>query len=213
MAVTGRLRSGAGTGESQDLIIQDSQKLDAVLAAVERIGDSLEHARMSLEAKIDKVASNLVLLHADHRKLADKTSEVEAKVNELTPVTAQLKTGMEDIQARVMELELRVEDAEGHSRRNNIRAGTSSQAQSNPGRRNEAHTGPTKCTPDLEQLIQERREAIHTAGGISASPLVSGSDTELSQPASDRPLTPDRLSELGLVGGPPVTPANADELF
>ncbi|KAJ1163725.1 hypothetical protein NDU88_004178 [Pleurodeles waltl] len=80
-------------------------------------------------------------------------------------------------------------------------------------RRNATHTGPMKCAPDLEQLIQERREAIHTAATISASPLVSGSDTELLQPASDRPLTPDHLSESGLTGGPPVTPAIADELF
>ncbi|KAJ1207923.1 hypothetical protein NDU88_003313 [Pleurodeles waltl] len=69
-------------------------------------------------------------------------------------------------------------------------------------RRNEAHTGPTNCAPDLEQLIQERREAIHTAATISASPLISGSDTQLSQPVSDRPLTPDCLSESALVGAP-----------
>ncbi|KAJ1100372.1 hypothetical protein NDU88_005458 [Pleurodeles waltl] len=159
MAGTGRLRSGTDTVKSQDSIIQDSQKLDAVLAAVERIGNSLERACRSLEAKIDKVASDLVLLHADHRKLADKTSEVEAKVNELTPATTQL------------------------------------------------------CAPDLEQLIQERREAIHTAPAINASPLASGSDTELSQPASDHPLKLDRLSESGLTVGPPVAPATADELF
>ncbi|KAJ1155794.1 hypothetical protein NDU88_008520 [Pleurodeles waltl] len=78
MAGTGRLHSGTGTGRSQDAPAQDSQKLDAVLAAVERIGDSLERARTSLEAKIDKVASDLVLLHADHRKLVDKTGTTEA---------------------------------------------------------------------------------------------------------------------------------------
>ncbi|KAJ1159292.1 hypothetical protein NDU88_011959 [Pleurodeles waltl] len=55
---------------------------------------------------------------------------------------------------------------------------------------------------DLEQLIQERREAIHSAATISASPPASDSETEHSQPPSDRPATPDRLSELSLVGGP-----------
>ncbi|KAJ1126794.1 hypothetical protein NDU88_005200 [Pleurodeles waltl] len=63
-------------------------------------------------------------------------------------------------------------------------------------KRNEAHTGPTKCTPDMEQLIQEGRQAIHTAATISASPLLSGSDKELSQPASDHPLTPDGLNSI-----------------
>ncbi|KAJ1088223.1 hypothetical protein NDU88_001382 [Pleurodeles waltl] len=46
-----------------------------------------------------------------------------------------------------------------------------------------------------------------------ASPLASELDTDLSQPPSDRPATPDCFSELGLVGGPPVTPATAYELF
>ncbi|KAJ1164278.1 hypothetical protein NDU88_004723 [Pleurodeles waltl] len=80
-------------------------------------------------------------------------------------------------------------------------------------RRGEAQANPVTCTSDLEQLKQERREAIHSAAATSASPLASESDTELSQPASDRPVTPDRLSELGLARSPPVTPAMADELF
>ncbi|KAJ1157128.1 hypothetical protein NDU88_009843 [Pleurodeles waltl] len=80
-------------------------------------------------------------------------------------------------------------------------------------RRNTTHAGPTKCAPDLEQLIQERREAIHTTAMMGASRPGSGSDTELSQLTSDRPLTPDRLLESGLTEGPPVTPATADELF
>ncbi|KAJ1142891.1 hypothetical protein NDU88_009203 [Pleurodeles waltl] len=80
-------------------------------------------------------------------------------------------------------------------------------------RRKTTHAGPTICAPDLEQLTQERSEAIHTAATMGASPPGSGSDTELSQLTSDRPLTPDHLSELGLIEGPPVTPATADELF
>ncbi|KAJ1208983.1 hypothetical protein NDU88_004362 [Pleurodeles waltl] len=80
-------------------------------------------------------------------------------------------------------------------------------------RRNTTHAGLSKCAPDLEQLIQERRKAIHTAAAMDASPPGSGSDTELSQSANDHPLTPDRLSESGLTGGPPVTPVTAGELF
>ncbi|KAJ1106806.1 hypothetical protein NDU88_004204 [Pleurodeles waltl] len=101
----GRLRSGTGAGRSQDTAAKDSQKLDAVLAAVECIGDSLERAPTSLEAKIDKVTSDLVLLHADHRKLADKTGAIEARVDELTPMASRLKTEMGYVLARVAELE------------------------------------------------------------------------------------------------------------
>ncbi|KAJ1123437.1 hypothetical protein NDU88_001906 [Pleurodeles waltl] len=186
MVGTGRLRSGAGAGRSQDSVVQDSQKLDAVLAPVECIGDSLERACTSLEAKIENLASDLVLLYADHRKLVDKTGEIEVKVDELTPTASRLKSEMEGVQARM------------RSRASRVRRG------------GELRAGPVACAPDLEQLMQERREAIHSAAAISASPLASESDTELSQPPSDRPVTPDCLSELGLVGGPPATP---DELL
>ncbi|KAJ1107035.1 hypothetical protein NDU88_004432 [Pleurodeles waltl] len=93
----GCLRSGTGAGRPQEAAAQDSQKLDAVLAAVEHIGDSLKRARTSLEAKIDKVASDLVLLHADHRNLVDKTGVIEAHDDELTPVTTRLESTMEEV--------------------------------------------------------------------------------------------------------------------
>ncbi|KAJ1123081.1 hypothetical protein NDU88_001554 [Pleurodeles waltl] len=67
--------------------------------------------------------------------------------------------------------------------------------------------------PDLEQLKQERREALQLAVAIGTSPRMSESDTEISQPPSDRPATPDRLSELGFLDCLAVTPATADNLF
>ncbi|KAJ1207422.1 hypothetical protein NDU88_002813 [Pleurodeles waltl] len=67
--------------------------------------------------------------------------------------------------------------------------------------------------PDLEQLIHERREALQSAAAIGASPRVSKSEAETSQPPSDRPATPDRLSELGFLDCPAMTPATADDLF
>ncbi|KAJ1158355.1 hypothetical protein NDU88_011046 [Pleurodeles waltl] len=69
----GRLRSETGTKQSAPktgALDSDGHKLDAVLAAVERIGTSLDQAPTSLESKINKVASDLTLLHADHCKLA-----------------------------------------------------------------------------------------------------------------------------------------------
>ncbi|KAJ1096126.1 hypothetical protein NDU88_001270 [Pleurodeles waltl] len=69
-------------------------------------------------------------------------------------------------------------------------------------KRGEDSEGPAAHAPDLEQLVQERREVIHSAAAISASQLASESETEISQPPSDRPTTPDRLSELGLVEAP-----------
>ncbi|KAJ1192936.1 hypothetical protein NDU88_002242 [Pleurodeles waltl] len=80
-------------------------------------------------------------------------------------------------------------------------------------KRGEVRVGPVTHAPDLEQLMRERREAIHSTAAIGTSLLASESETEISQPPSDRPTTPDRLSDLGLVEGPSVTPATADLLF
>ncbi|KAJ1144787.1 hypothetical protein NDU88_011082 [Pleurodeles waltl] len=91
MAGAGRLRSGTGAKNMQEAATQDSHKLDAILETVERIGDSLERARTSLEGKIDKVASDLAFLHADHRKLAEETGTLETRIDVLAPTTSRLE--------------------------------------------------------------------------------------------------------------------------
>ncbi|KAJ1123679.1 hypothetical protein NDU88_002147 [Pleurodeles waltl] len=206
MAGTGRLRSGTGTGRSQDAAAQDRQKLDAVLAVVECIGDSLERAHTSLEAKIDKVNSELVLMHADHHKLADKTGAIEARVDELTWNESHFLTTPE---ASWEWLESTGRTS-GHTAERSVLAWQNRRSRVRGG---DMRAKAVAHAPDLEQLIQERREAIHSAATISASPVASESETEISQPPSDRPTTPYRLSELGFAGGPPVSPAMADKHF
>ncbi|KAJ1156406.1 hypothetical protein NDU88_009125 [Pleurodeles waltl] len=48
-------------------------------------------------------------------------------------------------------------------------------------RRGDAGMRSATHAPDLEQLMQERREAIHSAATISAFPLASDSETEATQ--------------------------------
>ncbi|KAJ1082822.1 hypothetical protein NDU88_002987 [Pleurodeles waltl] len=187
MAGTGRLRSGAGAGKSQDMVAQDSQKLDVVLAAVERIGDSLERARTSLEAKIDRVTSDLVLLHADHHKLADKTGEIELGVDELVPTTSRLKSEMEETAWEW--LESSGLDTSGAAERPASlprgRRGRTRRAR----RKGEIWASRVTRAPDLEQSIQERREAIQSAAAISTSPLVSESNCHSQQVTDLLPQT------------------------
>ncbi|KAJ1210063.1 hypothetical protein NDU88_005431 [Pleurodeles waltl] len=179
-------RRGAwDSGRRVDAAVQDSQKLDTVLAAVEHIGDSLERARSSLEAKIDRVASDLVLLHADHRNLADKTEAAWDWLESTGREAERHPSGSKNKHSWVW-----------HGRRRGVVTAEAA-----------AHA------PDLEQLIQERREALQSAVAICASPRVSELETEISQPPSDRPATPDRLSELGFLDCPTVNPATADDLF
>ncbi|KAJ1103849.1 hypothetical protein NDU88_001270 [Pleurodeles waltl] len=76
----GRLRFGTGGNPpvpGSGASTSDGQKLDAILAAVKRLGTSLNQTRASLENKIDKVTTDLTLLHADHRKLADRTHSLD----------------------------------------------------------------------------------------------------------------------------------------
>ncbi|KAJ1098883.1 hypothetical protein NDU88_003990 [Pleurodeles waltl] len=88
--------------------------LDAVLLAI-------DNTWTSLESKIDMVSSDLGLLHADHGKLADRVTLVEQTVMTLPPRMDNLDTALKELMDRVRMLEQRAEDAEGRSRRNNVR--------------------------------------------------------------------------------------------
>ncbi|KAJ1103108.1 hypothetical protein NDU88_000536 [Pleurodeles waltl] len=98
----------------------NSHKLDAVLAAVECTGTALDQTRTSLENKIDKMTSDLNLLHTDHHKLVDKTRLLEDTLSDLAPKTSQMNTSLLELVDRVVALEHRAEDAEGRTRRDNI---------------------------------------------------------------------------------------------
>lgn len=98
-----------------------SSKLDAALAAVEKLGETLNQTRASLEGKIDKVAIDLTHLRADHRKLADRTTAVESAVADIAPTVTATDKHVQNLLNRVEFLEGRVEDAEGRARRNNVR--------------------------------------------------------------------------------------------
>ena len=125
----GRLRSGvhsATTAVPKAMSQRDTEsssanqtqsldsKLDAVLAAIEQ-------SRSSLEQKIDTVAADLSLLHADHRKLTDRVQETERTLSQLQPEVKSLDESVLSLLDRVRFLEGRAEDAEGRSRRNNVR--------------------------------------------------------------------------------------------
>ncbi|KAJ1097645.1 hypothetical protein NDU88_002762 [Pleurodeles waltl] len=65
-------------------------KLDAVLLAI-------DNTWTSLESKIDTVSSDLSLLHADHRKLADMVTLVERDAQALPLRTHSLETSLKEL--------------------------------------------------------------------------------------------------------------------
>ncbi|KAJ1085121.1 hypothetical protein NDU88_005254 [Pleurodeles waltl] len=70
------------------------EKLDAVLLAI-------DNTRTSLESKIDMVSLDLSLLHADHRKLADRVTLVERDTQALLFRTQSLETSLKELAGRV----------------------------------------------------------------------------------------------------------------
>ena len=89
-------------------------KLDTILAAI-------ESSRISTETKIGELAQEFNILRDEHGKLKGRITDTERALAELQPQTTSHQQTISDLQDRVRFLEGRAEDAEGRSRRNNIR--------------------------------------------------------------------------------------------
>ncbi|KAJ1129273.1 hypothetical protein NDU88_007644 [Pleurodeles waltl] len=119
----GRLRFGTGSAPSTRSAGPPSSldcKPDAVLEAMERLGTSQGQIRLSLEQKIDTMATDLNLLQAGHRKLTDKSHTMERTLHKLIPKTQRVDASVQSLLDRVTALESRVKDSKGRSQRNNI---------------------------------------------------------------------------------------------
>ncbi|KAJ1103494.1 hypothetical protein NDU88_000917 [Pleurodeles waltl] len=99
----GPLRSGTGSSSQAlrpEALTSNGHKLDAVLAAVERIGAALDQTQTSLENKLDKVTIDLNLLYADHLKLVDKTRLLEGTLSDLAHKTNQMDASRRELADR-----------------------------------------------------------------------------------------------------------------
>ena len=100
-------------------------KLGTILAThttqFEKILTAIQDTKNALEAKIDTVTLDVGLLRSDHKKLAERVTSVEL-IN--TTTQPEIKTMQQEINRLTTGMEAlhkRAEEAEGHSRRNNIR--------------------------------------------------------------------------------------------
>lgn len=78
-------------------------------------------SRTALEARMDTMSTNLSLLQADHKKLADKVKSNKLALNDVIPQQTMHSTQLEQFQRQLEGLQDRVDDAEGRSCRNNVR--------------------------------------------------------------------------------------------
>ncbi|KAJ1083279.1 hypothetical protein NDU88_003438 [Pleurodeles waltl] len=107
----GELNQGIMEGPAQPLV---QVTLDKILGAI-------EENRTMLQRDIGQVAVEVGLLRADHQKLADRVQEMETALAELSPRQGELVAMVLQLTDRVQRLQRRVEEAEGQSRRNNVR--------------------------------------------------------------------------------------------
>ncbi|KAJ1127016.1 hypothetical protein NDU88_005422 [Pleurodeles waltl] len=82
---------------------------------------TIRGSRVALEGKIETVAVEVNLLRADLRKVSDKVKVAGGSLVELQMEVGALRKQMAQASFTVGRLEARLEDAEGRSRRNNIR--------------------------------------------------------------------------------------------
>ncbi|KAJ1092732.1 hypothetical protein NDU88_005842 [Pleurodeles waltl] len=95
---------------------------------VERGGDptlqdvllAISAFRVALEGKIDARASDFTVLRDDHRRQAEKVTATDKKLEELHPEIKDNTKTTQQMEKRIRALELRAEDTENRSCRNNI---------------------------------------------------------------------------------------------
>ncbi|KAJ1170304.1 hypothetical protein NDU88_002182 [Pleurodeles waltl] len=104
---------GSDVGQSGLLPAEEPSRAE-ILAAI-------QGSRLTLESKIETVAVEVNLLRADLRRISDKVKVVEGLIVELQAEVGTLRKQMAQAGSTVGRLEARLEDAEGRSRRNNIR--------------------------------------------------------------------------------------------
>ena len=93
----------------------------ALQITLDKILHAIANTKSTLQSKIDSVAAELGLLRADHASLSERVKTNEGTLVELQPAQKALQLQVDGLTNRVQVLENRAEDAEGRSRRNNVR--------------------------------------------------------------------------------------------
>ena len=82
---------------------------------------AISDLRTSIEGRIGELRTDLSLIHQDLRNTVDRITDTEGRVSELEDSQRSCQTELNELRRTVRQLELRAEDAEGRSRRINLR--------------------------------------------------------------------------------------------
>ena len=107
--------------DSPDMMQLLQATLEGHSKQFDKILQAIQDTKTTLETKIDTVALDLGILRADHRKLAERVTELESGSLTVQPTIHQLQKEVRDMAVDVGALQRRAEEAEGRTRRNNIR--------------------------------------------------------------------------------------------
>ncbi|KAJ1102247.1 hypothetical protein NDU88_007299 [Pleurodeles waltl] len=87
---------------------------------LQEIMKAIQSLKGTIESKIDALTIDVNLLRADLRKVTDKVTTAESKINRLQAVTKRLENQVQELTKQHTAVAAKLEDKEGRSHRNNI---------------------------------------------------------------------------------------------
>ncbi|KAJ1117307.1 hypothetical protein NDU88_005507 [Pleurodeles waltl] len=102
-------------GKSGEHLLEDyTQKFMKPLTAVSSL-------KVLLEPKLEALKIDVGLIQEEHKKLKDRVEDVEIDLAEVSPLVVEHHQHIQSLKKKVTVFRATVDDAEYHSRRNNIR--------------------------------------------------------------------------------------------
>ncbi|KAJ1183572.1 hypothetical protein NDU88_000390 [Pleurodeles waltl] len=105
------------TPRSQNPTPQVKENMDDLDTILKEIRDS----RQAIDNRLDMITTDMNIMKDDQAKLSDRLKQTESTVADILPTHNDNKNAIVKLQQQMEVLQERIEDAEGFSRRNNIR--------------------------------------------------------------------------------------------
>ncbi|KAJ1181547.1 hypothetical protein NDU88_006753 [Pleurodeles waltl] len=106
---------------SSNTLPKMSETLTTHSTQIEKVLQAVLDTRTSLEGKIDTLVAEVNILRTEHRKLADRVTTAETTLETAQPDIEEIKLRLQQQESEIQRLHKRADEAEGRSRRNNVR--------------------------------------------------------------------------------------------
>ncbi|KAJ1195760.1 hypothetical protein NDU88_005028 [Pleurodeles waltl] len=109
------------TEHHSNALYKVTETLAAHSTQMEKVLQAILDTKTSLEGKIDTVVAEVNILRMEHRKLANRVTTTETTLNTAQPDIADMKLRLQHQKSEILRLHKCADEAEGRSRRNNVR--------------------------------------------------------------------------------------------